>query len=331
MGEDAGGQNVAALHRKFVIKTGAERLAPRGHRFGAIGRFGRFGPADAETARRALAIFAIAALIVVDRLLDEDLLLTIILGIEHHLALRRQKQERTDMSLQLFGEYRRAVLDRIGLVDEPVVFLVEQLEIVLGKGVVLHLEFEFGAPLFDFGQTLCLFIGQVRLTQDGAVQAVRRVVRIVAGDWPDPRKASFFADARGLGLHDLAGQSMRDLRIDPAVVPIGEEVAIDLAAGFDVTGLADQDRDRIIRLERLVGDNAADRVGVDVAILIVVPDQELLVLALGRSIGLGHIKRDLAGAERCEDRFSQRRQPQPPLDEATGYAEAFGDGVEITG
>src|SRR3546814_12837709 len=88
--------------------------------------------------------------------------------------------------------------------------------------------------------------------------------------------------------------------------------------------LADQDRDRIGRLHRFVGDDAADSVGIGIAGAVAVPDEKLLLLVFGRGIGLGDVQRDGAFAQRLEDGLGHGREPQAALDEPTGEADALG-------
>ena len=117
-------------------------------------------------------------------------------------------------------------------------------------------------------------------------------MREVGRDRADPSKAEFLADALGFRLHDVRGEPLRDLGIDPLVAAVAEEIAIDLAAGFRVAVFAHQDGDGIGRIHRLVGDDAADGVRVRIAAAVAAPDEELFLLVLGRCIGLGDVERD---------------------------------------
>src|SRR3546814_2907760 len=87
-------------------------------------------------------------------------------------------------------------------------------------------------------------------------------MRIVRGDRPDPGKTELFTDTLGLRFHDVGRKALRDLGVHPLVAAVAEKVAVDLAASLGIAVLADQDRDRIGRFHRLIGDDAADAVGI---------------------------------------------------------------------
>src|SRR3546814_4798512 len=103
-------------------------------------------------------------------------------------------------------------------------------------------------------------------------------MRIVRGDRPDPGKTELFTDTLGLRFHDVGRKALRDLGVHPLVAAVAEKVAVDLAASLGIAVLADQDRDRIGRFHRLIGDDAADGVGIGITGAVAVPDEELLLL-----------------------------------------------------
>src|SRR3546814_13923545 len=72
----------------------------------------------------------------------------------------------------------------------------------------------------------------------------------------------------------------------PLVAAVAAKVAVDLAARLVIAVPADQDRDRIGRLHRFVGDDAADSVGIGIAGAGAVTSATLLLLALGRDMRL---------------------------------------------
>src|SRR3546814_17279523 len=114
-------------------------------------------------------------------------------------------------------------------------------------------------------------------------------MRIVRGDRPDPGKTELFTDTLGLRFHDVGRKALRDLGVHPLVAAVAEKVAVDLAASLGIAVLADQDRDRIGRFHRLIGDYSADGVGIVITVAVAVPDTELLLLVFGRVLGLGRV------------------------------------------
>src|SRR3546814_14962326 len=93
-------------------------------------------------------------------------------------------------------------------------------------------------------------------------------------DWSsDVCSSDLFTDTLGLRFHDVGRKALRDLGVHPLVAAVAEKVAVDLAASLGIAVLADQDRDRIGRFHRLIGDDAADGVGIGITGAVAVPDE----------------------------------------------------------
>src|SRR3546814_4886995 len=82
-------------------------------------------------------------------------------------------------------------------------------------------------------------------------------------------------------------------------------------------------------LHRLIGDDAADGVGIGITGAVAVPDEELLLLVFGRGIGLGDVKGDGAFAQGFNDRLGQRGETQATFDEPAGQAKALRQAVDL--
>src|SRR3546814_2352329 len=76
-------------------------------------------------------------------------------------------------------------------------------------------------------------------------------------------------------------------------------------------------------LHRLIGDDAADGVGIGITGAVAVPDEELLLLVFGRGIGLGDVKGDGAFAQGFKDRLGQRGETQARSEEHTSELQSL--------
>lgn len=151
-------------------------------------------------------------------------------------------------------------------------------------------------------------------------------------DRPHPGVTRGFGDLGREGLQLLARDALGNLGIDPGLAAIlGEEVALDLAAGGEVICFACELRHRRGRADRAVGDHPADGICLVAlpGVRELVPHQHLAFVVGGRCVGLGDIQGDLAFLECGEDRISEVGEAQAAFDEPAGAAKPLGNRVEV--
>jgi hypothetical protein len=138
--------------------------------------------------------------------------------------------------------------------------------------------------------------------------------------------------SRPRALHLLAGEPLEKRDVQPAGRGIvGEQVALDPAAGRDIGFLADEPRAPVGGAGGRLRHHPADAVGMaaHVAAAHLLEHIGLPLLVGRRRIGLGDVEADLAGAERLEHDRREAGEPQPALDEADGEAEAARDAFDV--
>ena len=314
--EDRRGEDVAALDRQFVMEPGAERLAARSDRLGR-----QVGGATRRRRRRQRPIVTRQA----------DRRFAVVGRVERHLAVAAERQKHTDLALDLVGQFGRLVVDRLIFLAQPIRFRIERGIGVVIDTLVLHIALDDLHALLDLVAARLFLVRQRRCRQRHAVEVGRDAVEAGRGDGAHPCDAQFLAEPLGLGLHQRGSERLREFRVGPAVTVLAEQFALDAAARGDIGIGTDQDRDRIRRLHRVVGDRATDLVGVDVGRVTILLEHALLLGLVGRrAVGLGHLVGDLARGQGFEDRFGKIGEAQPSLDEAAGLAKPFGDRVDVT-
>ncbi len=310
-------ENVAALHSELLDQLLRQWLG-RGRGATAIpcrsaGTLGGVAPAGLAAFERLVAVEAAG---------------------NRGLAVGADDHEAADIRLHLLGDHRGFVVERIVGAARGI---PAGLELGGGGLVVLVERLAFGFERRDRLEQLVsldlFLVGERCRFEMDLVEVFGRVVGDTRlEDRAHPGIAGGLGDLGRKGLELLAGNALGDLGIDPGLAAIlGEEVALDLAAGGEVVGFACELRHRRGRADRAVRDHAADGIGVVAlpAVRQFVPDHHLAIMVGRRRIGLGDVEGDLAFLERGEDRIGKVGKPQAAFDEPAGAAEPLGDRVEV--